>query len=231
MPAVLDPEWPKQPFPSVDHALKEPNGLLAMGGCLSPLRLLNAYHHGIFPWFNPGEPILWWSPDPRLVLRPKQLKISRSLRKVINKQLFAISYDQAFTEVIQGCAQSRSAEEPGTWLTPEMQAAYLALHRLGFAHSVEAWRDGHLVGGLYGVALGGVFFGESMFYREANASKAAFAHLVQDLQWWGYALVDCQVKTEHLLTLGAETMSRFDFMAGLAQNLRRQTSPCSWRSD
>ncbi len=212
----LDPEHPEQAFPNPANALQDPNGLLAMGGCLSPQRLLTAYRQGIFPWYNPGEPILWWSPNPRLVLFPDQLHISRSLKKTIRKQDFEISYDTDFNAVIHACATPRD-EEGGTWITEEMIAAYCRLHSLGIAHSVEARVDQQLVGGLYGLAIGKVFFGESMFSYQSNASKTAFVHLVQDLLHCGFQLIDCQVHTDHLISLGAVEINRQAFNTYLAE--------------
>jgi leucyl/phenylalanyl-tRNA--protein transferase len=213
---VLDPNNPEQAFPSVKRALREPDGLLAVGGCLSKNRLLTAYRHGIFPWYNPGEPILWWSPNPRLVLFPKKLIISRSLRKTLRNNIFSVTFDQAFTEVIACCAAPRK-DAAGTWITTEINSAYNHLHQAGFAHSVETWVDGELVGGLYGIALGQVFFGESMFHTRTDASKVAFASLVQQLDGWGYQLIDCQVHTKHLTSFGAEQINRADFIQLLSQ--------------
>ncbi|MCK9608615.1 MAG: leucyl/phenylalanyl-tRNA--protein transferase [Methylomonas sp.] len=214
---VLDALNPNQAFPALDKALGEPNGLIAVGGCLSSQRILNAYRHGIFPWFNPGEPILWWCPDPRLVLFPDKLKVSRSLQKTLRKQLFQIRYDCAFEQVIAACAAPRS-DQGGTWITEDMKQAYLRLHRQGIAHSVEAWQDQQLVGGLYGIGIGQVFFGESMFHHKTDASKVVFAHLVGQLSVWGYQLIDCQVSSEHLFSLGAEEIPRKVF-AGLLNRL------------
>lgn len=210
-PYWLDPLNPEAPFPPVELALREPDGLLALGGDLSPQRLLNAYAHSIFPWYSDGQPILWWSPDPRLVLLPENLHIGRSLRKTLRKQPFRLTLDTAFEQVITNCAESRRDQE-GTWITDEMQQAYIHLHSLGFAHSVEAWDDQQLVGGLYGVALGRAFFGESMFTRRADASKLAFVHFVHQLSDWGYQLIDCQVYTEHLARFGAREMPRSEFI-------------------
>lgn len=198
----LDPFNPEQAFPSLHTALKQPNGLLAFGGCLSPRRIINAYQHGVFPWYNPGEPILWWSPNPRLVLFPDKLNISRSLAKTLRKQLFDIHFDRAFEHVITACAAPRH-ETSGTWISEEMLDAYIELHKNGVTHSFEAWRDGQLAGGLYGVAIGQVFFGESMFHTVNDASKVAFVHLIQQLSLWGYRLIDCQVSSAHLLSLGS----------------------------
>lgn len=197
-------------FPSVETALREPNGLLAVGGDLSSWRLLAAYYKGIFPWFNEGDPILWWSPDPRMVLFPNEIKISRSLRKTLKRDHYHIYTDRSFTKVMEACAAPRKGQA-GTWINPQMIAAYSALHEMGLAHSVETWVDGELVGGLYGVALGKVFFGESMFSRQPDASKIAFVHLVKQLQYWDYGMIDCQVRTSHLASLGAREISRTEF--------------------
>ena len=207
---ILDPAKPNQKFPLVESALIDPDGLLAIGGCLSSVRLMNAYQKGIFPWYSPGEPILWWSPNPRLVLFPEKLKISRSLGKTIRKGRFKITFDQVFTQVMQYCAEPRS-KEIGTWITEDILLAYAQLHQQGIAHSIEAWQDEKLVGGLYGVAIGQVFFGESMFHRAADASKVSFCHLVEKLSDWNYQLIDCQVHTQHLISLGAEEINRQDF--------------------
>jgi leucyl/phenylalanyl-tRNA--protein transferase len=208
---LLDPNDPDAPFPDVALAEREPDGLLAVGGDLSVTRLLNAYRRGIFPWFSPGDPILWWSPDPRTVLDPRRLRISRSLRKTLRRGRFRLSMDRDFDAVISACAAPRSGSD-GTWLVPEMIAAYRRLHRQGHAHSVEVWLDGELVGGLYGVAFGRVFFGESMFTRATDASKVALVHLCERLSTWGFALIDCQVFTAHLVRMGAEQMPRSDFV-------------------
>lgn len=197
-------------FPPVENALTEPNGLLAAGGDLSPQRLLAAYRKGIFPWFNEDDPILWWSPDPRMVLFPAELKISRSLRKTLKKNHYQICTDRSFIQVMEACAAPRKGQA-GTWIHPQMIAAYSALHEIGLAHSVETWVDGELAGGLYGVALGKVFFGESMFSRQPDASKIAFVHLVKQLQYWEYGMIDCQVRTGHLASLGAREIARTEF--------------------
>lgn len=202
---------PGAAFPDVSQALSEPNGLLAIGGDLAPERLLQAYRQGVFPWYSEGQPVLWWSPDPRLVLFPAELKVSRSLRRAVNKDRFRITIDQAFSRVIRACAEPRH-DEGETWITAEMEQAYIHLHRLGWAHSVEAWCEGELVGGFYGIAIGRVFFGESMFHRVADASKVAFAVFVRQIQAHGYALIDCQVSTAHLLSLGAREISRKEFV-------------------
>ncbi|MGZ5050728.1 MAG: leucyl/phenylalanyl-tRNA--protein transferase [Methylobacter sp.] len=225
---VLDPRNPKQRFPLVNRALREPDGLLAIGGCLSQTRLLNAYRHGIFPWYNGGEPILWWSPNPRLVLFPDKLVISRSLCKTLRKNVFSVTFDQAFDEVMKACAAPRKGAD-GTWITDEMNEAYNRLHKAGFAHSAEAWVDGKLVGGLYGVALGQAFFGESMFHTETDASKVAFVTLVQQLKGWGYQLIDCQVHTKHLESFGAEEIDRDAFIALLDRYCDNPAQPCAWQ--
>jgi leucyl/phenylalanyl-tRNA--protein transferase len=228
MLTVLNPRDRSQPFPDVHEALVEPNGLLAVGGCLSPQRLKNAYRRGIFPWYGEGEPILWWSPDPRLVLFPEALKVSRSLRKTLRKGEFRFSFDARFAEVIEACAAPR-AYATGTWIMPQMMRAYTDFHRLGFAHSFEAWQGGRLVGGLYGVAIGRVFFGESMFHRVSDASKAAFAFAVESLKQWGYRLIDCQVYTDHLASLGAREISRAEFIGLLDEYCGQSAAPTAWR--
>lgn len=209
--------------------MREPDGLLAIGGCLSPRRIVNAYRHGIFPWFSPGEPILWWSPDPRLVLFPEQLKVSRSLRKTLKRNIFQLSFDQAFSAVVDACAAPRERQK-GTWITEEMKHAYNQLHRQGIAHSVEAWRDGELVGGLYGLAIGRVFFGESMFHRQTDASKVVFVHLANNLIAWDYRLIDCQVHTEHLVSLGAVEIARPDFLQHLRQLCGQAPAEQAWQT-
>lgn len=207
---------PDAPFPPLNSALTHPNGLLAVGGDLSPRRLIEAYRHGIFPWFNEGEPILWWSPDPRMVLFPGELKISRSLRKALKKSDYEIRVDSAFSEVMQACAKPRR-ERPGTWIHAEMISAYAALHEMGFAHSVEVWIGGELMGGLYGVAQGRMFFGESMFSRASDTSKIAFVHLVIQLEHWGFRMIDCQMKTAHLASLGGREIPRKEFSQKLKE--------------
>lgn len=197
-------------FPAIHTALKEPNGLLAAGGDLSPARLKEAYRQGIFPWYNQGEPILWWSPDPRCVVFPGQLHISRSLRKRMRKRDYEASFDTDFEAVVDACAEPR-ANGDGTWITRAMKGAYCELFRQGIAHSVELRIDGKLVGGLYGLAMGKMFFGESMFSRETDASKIAFTLMVEQLQIWGYALIDCQVSNNHLKSLGAKEIPRAEF--------------------
>lgn len=198
-------------FPPLEMALEEPNGLLAAGGDLSPRRLLSAYRFGIFPWFSQGEPILWWSPDPRMVLFPGKLKIARSLHRTLKKHHYEIRTDSAFTSVMRACAAPRK-EQSGTWIHPEMISAYTVLHELGVAHSVETWIEGELAGGLYGIALGKMFFGESMFSHVTDASKIAFVHLVKQLERWNFGMIDCQMKTRHLASLGAREIPRIDFI-------------------
>lgn len=215
----LDPN--SNDFPPITQALEEPNGLLAAGGDLSGNRLIEAYRHGIFPWFSPGEPILWWSPDPRCTLIPGQIHISRSLRKAIRSTEFEITFDQAFTEVIAACAAPRGYTD-GTWISTPMQNAYTQLHQRGVAHSVELWQNGELTGGLYGIAMGRLFFGESMFSRTTNASKIAFAIFARQLEKWGYALIDCQVENNHLTSLGARSIPRTEFKQYLDHNLETE---------
>ncbi len=197
-------------FPPTTEALDEPNGLLAGGGDLRPERLIHAYRLGIFPWYEDGQPILWWTPDPRAVLFPEHLHVSRSLRKTLRRGVYRVTADQAFEKVMRACAAPRDGAT-GTWITDEMLAAYIRLHHQGVAHSVEVWQEDKLVGGLYGLALGRVFFGESMFSRADNASKVGFAHLVTQLQSWGFELIDCQVGSGHMFSLGAVEISREAF--------------------
>ncbi len=201
-------------FPHYQYALEEPNGLLAAGGDLNPQRILNAYSLGIFPWYNPGEPILWWSPNPRSVIYPKEFEASKSLKKTIRQNQFAVTFDTCFIDVIRKCAQPR-ADDSGTWIDGDIQKAYSELHKLGYAHSVECWKNDELVGGLYGIAMGGVFFGESMFSTHSNASKVAFAALCRQLTMWDFNLIDCQVHNPHLESLGAIEISREVFLAKL----------------
>ena len=205
-----------QEFPPLDLALAEPDGLLAAGGDLSTERLLRAYRRGIFPWYSDGQPILWWSPDPRTVLAPSEVRISRSLRRALNQNRFTVTHDRDFCGVLTGCAGARR-DSGGTWITNDMAQAYLNLHRRGHAHSIESWQDGELVGGLYGVAAGLVFFGESMFSRRTDASKVALVHLCQRLRDWGYVLIDCQVHTAHLESMGAYSIPRKSF-ANMLEN-------------
>ena len=228
-PFWLDPDDPDPGFPDVGLALTEPDGLLAIGGDLSVSRLLEAYRQGIFPWYGQGQPILWWSPDPRLVLFPEALRVSRSLRKTLRKGHFAVTLDTDFPAVISACAGPRAGED-GTWITRAMQLAYTRLHESGHAHSVECRLDGELVGGLYGVAIGRVFFGESMFARTSDASKVAFVWLVRQLQRWDFRLIDCQVHTGHLASLGARDIPRRQFSRLLAKGCRRLPPP-AWVFD
>jgi leucyl/phenylalanyl-tRNA---protein transferase len=209
------PEW----FPPLEQALEEPCGLLAAGGDLSPERLIAAYRGGIFPWYSPGQPVLWWSPDPRAVLFPEEFHCTRSLAKTLRNGGFSYSMDRDFAAVIDGCAAPRAAS-PGTWITSDMRAAYLELHHLGHAHSIEIWRGAELVGGLYGVRLGGVFFGESMFSRARDASKAALAHLVAVCRRNSLAVIDCQLPSRHLTSLGSRTIPRSQFQALLREQVR-----------
>lgn len=219
---------PADPFPPVEQALDHPDGLLAAGGTLSMKRLVDAYTHGIFPWFNEGDPVLWWSPDPRTVLVPSRVHISHSLKKRLKKNQFCVTIDAAFARVLEGCAAPRS-EDGGTWLTAQMRRAYTALHVAGLAHSVEVWMDGELAGGVYGVAMGRMFFGESMFSHRTDGSKIAIARLAAQLDRWGFPLIDCQLETDHLLSLGAEHMPRREFVKEVAR-LVREPEP-SWRFD
>jgi leucyl/phenylalanyl-tRNA--protein transferase len=227
-PFWLNPESPDVTFPDVELALKEPDGLLAIGGDLSLSRLLTAYVNGIFPWNGPGQPILWWSPDPRLVLPPADLRISRSLRKTLKKHVFRVTLDEAFEAVIGHCAGPR-AHTSGTWITPEMTAAYLELHRQGYAHSVECWQEDRLAGGLYGVSIGRIFFGESMFAHISDASKVAMAYLAWQLRRWDFPLIDCQVYTPHLESLGAVLLSRKEFTGILRVACALPPPPSPWR--
>ncbi len=210
------PEW----FPPLEQALEEPAGLLAAGGDLSSLRLVAAYRRGIFPWYSPGQPVLWWSPDPRAVLFPEEFHCSRSLARTLRSGKFTASDNRDFAAVIDGCAAPRVAS-PGTWITSDMRAAYVELHRIGYAHSIEIWRDGQLAGGLYGVRLGQVFFGESMFSHERDASKVAIAHLVTTCARNNVAVIDCQLPSRHLTSLGVRCIPRRQF----ASLLREHASP------
>ena len=219
---------PADPFPPVEQALDEPDGLLAAGASLSPRRLVEAYRHGIFPWFSEGDPILWWSPNPRTVLRPSRVHVSHSLGKRIRKEAFFITIDRAFTRVLDGCAAPR-ADGAGTWLSVTMRRAYASLHATGFAHSIEVWMDGELAGGFYGVAIGRMFFGESMFTRRTDASKIAMVRLAAQLERWQCPLIDCQLETEHLVSLGAEPMPRRQFVAEIAE-LVKEPAP-AWVMD
>jgi leucyl/phenylalanyl-tRNA--protein transferase len=217
----------EDPFPPVDDAMREPNGLLAAGADLSPARLLDAYRRGIFPWFGDEDPLLWWSPDPRMVLFVDELHVSRSLRKTIRSGRFVVTADRAFSAVMSGCAEPR-ADAEGTWITTEMRAAYARLAALGYAHSIETWQDEQLVGGLYGVAIGRMFFGESMFARVSDASKVAFVTLVRQLQGWQFRMIDCQMPTAHLASLGAREVPRHDFLAEVERAVRQPPVPAPW---
>jgi leucyl/phenylalanyl-tRNA---protein transferase len=219
---------PTDPFPPVDQALDHPDGLLAAGGTLTMKRLVDAYKLGIFPWFNEGDPVLWWSPDPRTVLVPSRLHISHSLKKRLKKNHFLVTIDAAFTRVLDGCAAPR-ADDSGTWLTGQMRRAYTSLHVAGLAHSIEVWMDGELAGGIYGVALGRMFFGESMFSFRTDASKIAMARMAMQLDRWGFPIIDCQLETDHLMSLGAEHMPRRQFVAEVAR-LVNEPEP-RWQMD
>lgn len=227
---LLDPTRPEEDFPPVELAWDEPNGLLAVGGDLSIQRLRTAYRSGIFPWFGPREPIYWWSPDPRTVLFPHKLRVTRSLRKSIRNKGYRITFDTRFAEVVESCAAPR-AYTSETWITHEMHTAYCLLHSRDIAHSVEVWNaDDELVGGLYGVATGGVFSGESMFSREPDTSKIALVALACHLQRWGFVLIDCQIENPHLLNMGAENISRDDYLCLLKGNLNHPPPP-RWEID
>ena len=207
---------PGDPFPPAETALVDPNGLLCAGLELTPKLVLDAYERGIFPWYSDGQPVLWWSPDPRMVLTPQDFTLHRSLRKTLKASRFQVRTDTNFEAVMRACAEPRP-DQGGTWISEAIIDAYSALHRAGFAHSVETWAAGELVGGLYGIALGKVFFGESMFMRRTDASKIAFAHLIAQLKRWQFELIDCQQKTDHLASLGAAPISRADFLERLAR--------------
>lgn len=217
-------------FPPAEQALRDPPGLLCAGGDLSPARLELAYRQGIFPWYEAGSPILWWSPDPRTVLRPETLHISRSLRRRLNRRDYRVTMDQAFDAVVAGCAAPR-ADTDHTWITPEMALAYGRLHALGLAHSVEVWIDDELAGGIYGVAIGSCFFGESMFSRHSGGSKLAMVHLLGQMQLWEMPLLDCQLHNPHLASLGARPMRRAAFLAELEILTTRPAPPSPWVLD
>lgn len=221
---------PLDPFPPVTTALRDPNGLLAAGADLSPARLLDAYARGIFPWAGDAEPLLWWSPDPRMVLWLPELHVSRSLGRVLRSGRYRVTLDTAFAEVMAGCAAPRP-DQDGTWITPWMAEAYGRLAALGHAHSVEVWAGGELAGGLYGVALGCMFFGESMFSRHADASKVALATLVRQLGRWGFELVDCQMSTAHLASLGAREIAREEFLGHVERLVQQPGVPAPWVID
>jgi len=226
--AYLHPDDPPDQFPDPAGAAAEPDGLLAIGGDLAPERLLAAYRRGIFPWYEAGQPILWWSPDPRAVLLPGALHVSRSLRRTLRSDRFRVSVDLAFADVVAACASTRAAT--GTWITPEMQAAYQTLHELGHAHAIETWHGPELVGGLYGIALGGVFFGESMFSVETDASKVALVHLVRLMEQRGMGLIDCQVATGHLASLGSQLVPRGEFLRAVAMLTGAPFATGPWRA-
>ena len=213
-------------FPPVHLAIE--GGILAIGGDLEPERLLLAYRSGIFPWYSGDEPIIWWSPDPRFVLFPDELKVSRSMRKILASGVFEITFDRAFPDVIRKCGRAKRPGQRGTWITEEMREAYTEMHRLGYAHSVEAWRDGKLAGGLYGLSLGSCFFGESMFAEVSNASKAAFITLVRALEEKGCAMIDSQVYTAHMESLGATDIPREEYLELLGEALKAETLRGSW---
>jgi leucyl/phenylalanyl-tRNA--protein transferase len=225
---LLDPEDPES-FPPPEKAHR--SGVLAVGGDLRPERLLAAYSQGIFPWPAEGHPLMWHSPDPRFVLEPEKLHVGRSLRKTIKAGTFEVRWDTAFAEVIAACSEAPRPGQNGTWITDDMRDAYTTLHRLGFAHSIEAWAEGKLVGGLYGVSLGAAFFGESMFARAPDASKVAFATAVERFREWGFHFVDCQVETEHLARFGAEHWPRRRFLTALARALKEPTRRGPWTQD
>ncbi len=213
-------------FPCASSALRDPDGLLAIGGDLGIERILHAYRRGIFPWYSEGQPVLWWSPDPRCVLEPGNIKISRSLSKTLRKGLFQISYNRAFEQVIRACAEPRN-DTSGTWITAEMLEAYVNLHRAGHAVSVECWQGSELAGGLYGIVIGKVFFGESMFSRRSDASKVALVHLARTLESYGFRLIDCQVYSKHLQSLGAHPIPRKLFIS-ILDNFCRLAVPVHW---
>lgn len=230
IPAMIPWLRRDDPFPPLAQALAEPNGLLAAGADLSVARLLAAYRRGIFPWFNPGEPILWWAPEPRMVLFPDEFRVSRSLRKALRRADHEVRVDSAFQAVMRACAGPRQGHA-GTWITADMLAAYTRLHTVGLAHSVETWRAGELVGGLYGVAVGRAFYGESMFSRATDASKIALAHLVAQLGRWGFGVIDCQMHTRHLASLGARAIPRAGFVQLLNELVDLPSIPGPWVFD
>lgn len=227
LPSLL-PDDPAAPFPPVERALRQPDGLLAVGGDLSPTRLLNAYRHGIFPWYSPGQPILWWSPDPRTVFDSADVRLTSKFRRGLRRSAWTVRADTAFAEVIEACASIRRPGQRGTWITRDMRAAYRQLHALGHAHSFEVFDGGRLVGGIYGVAVGRMFFGESMFSAESGGSKVAIAALARHLHEWGWPLIDAQVENEHLLSLGARAMPRTDFVARVAGLCASPGLPDAW---
>lgn len=217
-------------FPDTQDALVDPNGLLAAGGDLSGERLLHAYSKGIFPWYSDDQPILWWSPSPRMMLKPEQLHLGRSTRKLLKKHNFMIRVDSAFKDVIKNCAAVERYDQDGTWITDDIMSAFVNLHNQGHAHSIEAWQDGKLVGGLYGLAIGGAFFGESMFSTVSGASKVAFIFLAQALKRWQFTLIDCQIHTQYLASLGAAEVPRREFEKQLTQSVA-DTKDIHWQHD
>lgn len=242
------------PFPPLERALRAPNGLLAAGGTLSPARLLDAYRHGIFPWFSEHDPILWWSPDPRMVLFPDEFKVSRTLRKTLRNKLYELRTDTAFEQVMRACAAAPREGQTGTWINEDMIAAYSRLHRMGHAHSVEVWMQKtafqpqvegetrrqrtnddelelELVGGLYGIAIGRMFYGESMFSRRTDASKVALAHLAAQLRRWNFGMIDCQMNTPHLASLGAREIPRAEFIQRLQELIHYPDIGPKWHFD
>ncbi|HEX6549199.1 MAG TPA: leucyl/phenylalanyl-tRNA--protein transferase, partial [Gammaproteobacteria bacterium] len=226
----MRPGDPPDAFPDPRTALREPDGLLAAGGDLSPARLLYAYRRGIFPWYSAGQPILWWCPNPRAVLYPQAVHISRSLRKSLRRRDYEVSLDHAFPDVMHACAMARSNQpDAGTWITDEMQAAYIELHRLGHAHSIEVWMNSRLVGGLYGVAVGKIFFGESMFSHRTDASKIALVWLAMQLESWGFELIDCQIASTHLQSLGSVSIPRDEFLALLDRHAATDSRIGTWQ--
>lgn len=220
---------PGDPFPPVDTALRDPDGLLAAGLELTPQRILDAYRQGIFPWFSEGQPVLWWSPDPRMVLVPSEIRVTPSMRKVLRNRPYEVRCDTAFEAVMRACAEPRDGQA-GTWISDHMIAAYGALHMQGWAHSVETWVDGELAGGLYGLALGKMFYGESMFSRARDTSKIALVHLARYLESQGYALIDCQMNTAHLVSMGGREIARSEFCRVLSQSVQ-SAHPRRWRPD
>ena len=219
------------PFPPVASALRDPNGLLAAGADLSLDRILAAYRQGIFPWFSPGDPILWWSPDPRMVLGPDRIRITRSLARTLRKADYEVRFDTAFPAVIAACATTPRDGQNGTWITPAMQTAYIALHELGYAHSIETWRGDRLIGGLYGLAIGRAFFGESMFSHATDASKIALAHLCRFLVARDFGIIDCQMETTHLASLGAVPLPRDVYVAKIAALVATGPAPERWTAE
>lgn len=224
----LLPTDPEAPFPDPRCALREPDGLLAMGGDLSPARLLNAYRSGIFPWYSEGQPLLWWSPDPRTVFRTDGVRLSSRFRRTLRRSAWLVRADTAFAEVIDACAIAPRSGQRGTWITDDMRAAYIDLHRLGHAHSIEVFDGNHLVGGLYGVAVGRMFFGESMYSEQSGGSKVALAALARQLHDWGWPLLDAQVENEHLISLGAELWPRPDFLASIHPLVAEPAPAAPW---